>query len=300
MTESLFLPPLTYLRLPLSQDFASAEIAILGIPYDCGRDATRFGSRMGPNAIRQASVLTSHLIKDADPSPLTERRIVDAGNVALPLDDIHGAFASIENAMREILNGECIPVTLGGDGAVSLPQMRALAQVHPDLAVLHFDAHTDAWPLRTNDHYDNATQFTHAVNEGLIDVAHAIHVGTRGPVNANAAITYARSLGYEVIPFDEMRAWGEDRLVAHLHDRLAGRKVYLCFDMDFFDPTAAPGVATPTPGGAAPADTIAVLRRLQGLDIIAADVNTTTPLHDPSGATAGLAAALVAELLALL
>ena len=75
--------------------------------------------------------------------------------------------------------------------------------------------------------------------------------------------------------------------------------VYLCFDMDFFDPSVAPGVATPTPGGASAADGIALLRKLQGLQIIAADINTTTPIHDPTGASAGLAAAVATECLAL-
>lgn len=299
MPEPLFLPPLTFLRLPLSQDFAAADVAVLGVPFDCGLDPTRFGPRLGPEAVRRASTLTAQLLADADPSPLANRRVVDAGNVNLPLGDIHAAFEAIEAAMREILRHACTPVTIGGDGAVSLPQMRALAATHDDLAVLHLDAHTDAWKLRGNDHYDNTMQFTHAANEGLVDVSHSIHVGTRGPVNANAPIAYARALGYEVIPFDTVRAWGEAKLLAHLHRHLVGRKVYLCFDMDFFDPTAAPGVATPTPGGAAPADGIALLRGLAGLDIVAADVNTTTPVHDPTGATAGLAAALVSECLAL-
>ena len=297
--DSLFAPPLTYLRLPYSQDFASADIAILGLPFDCGTDPTRFGARLGPMAVRQGSLLTSQLIQDADPSPLAGRTIIDAGDVRLGRYEIHDVFDRMEAAMRAIVDADCTPVTIGGDGAVSLPQMRALATKFTDIAVLHFDAHTDAWPLRSNNHFDNTVQFTHGANESLIDVTHSIHVGTRGPVNADGAIRYARSLGYEVIPFDEMRRWGEDRLVEHLHQRLSGRKVYLCFDMDFFDPTMAPGVATPTPGGATPADGIAIVRRLKGLDIIAADVNTTTPTHDPAGVTAGLAAAIVAECLAL-
>ena len=299
MSDSLFRPPLTFLHLPYSQDFASAEIAVLGLPFDCGIDPTRFGARLGPNAIRLASGLTSQLLGDADPSPLA-RNIIDAGDVNLSLKSIDHAFEQIEAAMTQVLDGQCRPLTLGGDGAVSLPQMRALAKHHRDIALLHFDAHTDAWPLHSNDHFDNTTQFTHGANEQLIDVTNSIHVGIRGPVNANTAIGYARGLGYEVIPFDVMRDWGEERLIEHLHKRLAGRAVYLCFDMDFFDPSVAPGVATPTPGGASAADGIALLRKLNGLDIIAVDVNTTTPLHDSNGVTAGLAAALATECVALI
>jgi len=298
MTKPLFEAPLTLFGLPYSQSFATARAAVIGVPFDCGIDPTRFGPRLGPNAIRQASILTATLLQDADVSPLDG--VVDAGNITLALDNIESAFDSIEQAMRAVLSENCIPLTLGGDGAVSLPQMRAIKSVHDKIAVLHFDAHTDAWKLESNDHFDNTTQFTHAANEDLIDVPNAIHVGTRGPVNAQRAIDYARGLGYEVIPYSTVRLWGEERLLEHLHARLAGRKVYLCFDMDFFDPSIAPGVATPTPGGAVAAEGLALVRGLKGLDIVAADINTVTPLHDPAGVSASLAASVAAECLALI
>lgn len=300
MSTAPFRPPLTFLDLPLSTVFGRGDVAVVGLPFDCGNDPTRFGPRLGPKAVRQASILTGALLEDAEPNPLHRRRVVDAGNVDLPLSDIHGAFAAIEQAVAVVFEAGATPLTLGGDGAVSLPVMRAVGARHPGLAVLHLDAHTDAWPLRGNDHFDNSNQFTHALNEDLIDVTRAIHVGTRGPINAAKAIHHAESLGYEVIPFDTLRDWGEARLLDHLHARLEGRPVYLCFDMDVFDPSVAPGVATPTPGGLLPADGIALLRGLTSLDIVCADINTPTPLHDPSGANAGLAAAIAAECLALL
>jgi agmatinase len=285
-------------ELPLSQDFGRARAAVLGIPFDCGLSATRFGSRLGPNAIRQASVLTGALMKDANVDPLD--RVVDAGNVRLSAGDIHDAYAVIERAMNRVLEAGCIPLALGGDGAVSLPQMRAIHRVHGPVAVLHFDAHTDSARLTSNDHYDNATQFTHAVNESLIDVAHAIHIGTRAPVNAEDDIAYTRDLGYEVIPYEVVRDWGETKLIAHLQHRVRAKKVYLCFDMDFFDPSVAPGVQTPTPGGAPAAEGLALIRGLKGLDVVALDINTVAPLHDSGGVTATLAASLAAEMLALL
>ena len=121
MGDSLFKPPLTFLHLPYSQDFRAADIAVLGLPFDCGLDPTRFGPRLGPNAIRLASALTSQLLDDADPSPLT-RKVIDAGDVNVSLGNIHQTFARIQAAMEQVLGGHCRPLTLGGDGAVSLPQ----------------------------------------------------------------------------------------------------------------------------------------------------------------------------------
>ncbi len=298
MSQSLFAAPCTMFELPLSQDFDQARAAVLGIPFDCGLSPTRFGCRLGPNAIRQASVLTGVLLKDADVDPLD--RVVDAGNVMVSAGGIHDAFEAIERAMNMVLDADCIPLTLGGDGAVSLPQMRSIQRAHGPVAVLHFDAHTDTAQLKSNDHYDNATQFTHAVNESLIDVEHAIHVGTRAPVNAEDDIAYTRDLGYEVIPYEVVRDWGESKLITHLQQRVRGKKVYLCFDMDFFDPSVAPGVQTPTPGGALAAEGLALIRGLNGLNVVALDINTVTPMHDSAGVTATLAASVAAEMLALL
>ncbi|MFT5115094.1 MAG: agmatinase [Parasphingorhabdus sp.] len=112
--NSNFESPLTFLNLPLSTDFKKADVAILGIPYDCARDIIRFGSRQGPNAIRHASVLTGKLIKDASPSPFDTLNIVDAGNVRLSLEDIDQAFKQIELAMTKIIDQDCIPITVEG------------------------------------------------------------------------------------------------------------------------------------------------------------------------------------------
>ena len=300
MPNQVFRDPLTFLDLPRSVDFAAADVAILGIPFDCARDPTRFGPRQGPNAVRYASVLTAELLKDADPYPLETLRVVDAGNVDLPMDDIEAAFGQIEAAMDAVLQADCIPVSVGGDGSVSLPQMRALHRRHGPFALLHFDAHTDAWPVPDAGRHSNANQFTFASAEALLDMQAAVHIGTRGPVNANANIRYAESLGYQVIPFAEYRAMGHAELLPRLREIVGTRPVFICYDMDFFDPSVAPGVATPTPGGAMPEEGLALMRGLTELNVIGIDINTMTPLHDASGATATLAASLLAESLAVL
>ena len=300
MSDELFRDPLTFLELPRSTDFDGADVAIVGVPFDCGRDTTRFGARMGPNAVRHASTLTRVLLKDADPFPLDQIRVVDAGNVDLPADDILGAFVQIEAAMTEVLSHGCIPLTVGGDGAVSLPQMRALHKAHGPIAVVHFDAHTDTWPLPDGGGHNNANQFTFAGDEGLVDRSAAMHIGTRGPVNAATNIAFAGSMGYRVIPFERYRELGVAEVLADVRETVGAKPLFVCFDLDFFDPAFAPGVATPTPGGATPEEGLQLLRGLAGLDIVGVDINTMAPLHDAGNATAILAASLVAESLGVL
>ena len=109
----------------------------------------------------------------------------------------------------------------------------------------------------------------------------------------------AREQGFEVISLDDMFETGLDRLLAHLHERLAGKPVYLCWDMDFFDPSAAPGVCAPAWGGVTAREGLYLLRRLAGLGFLAFDVNTVSPPHDVGGMTAMLAARVMYECLLL-
>lgn len=301
--EGLFLPPLTFARLPYSQDFSSADAAILGLPFDCGSHPTRLGARLGPNAIREQSVLTLELLEDAEGEPLSSMTVIDAGDLNFPgggLAVIHDFYSRTETAIGQIIAAGCTPVTLGGDGAVTLPQLRAAARVYPDLTVIHFDAHTDTYPLKSNDHFDNATPFTHAVHEGLVRAEASIHVGTRAPVNAEETIRFTSELGYRVLPWAKIEGLPTQDISQMIRDGLDNAPIYLCFDMDFFDPAAAPGVATPTPGGPMAFQGLHILKSLSGLNIIACDINTVSPPYDVNGITSQLAATVIMECLELI
>ncbi len=300
--EGLYLPPLTFARLPFSQDFKAAEAAVLGLPFDCGSHPTRIGARLGPNAIREQSVLTLELLEDAQEDPLSSMRVIDAGNLNFPgggLEVIQEFYDRTETALGEIFAQSCTPITLGGDGAVTLPQLRAAAKVFPNLVVIHFDAHTDTYPLKGNDHFDNATPFTHAVHEGLIHTSSSIHVGTRAPANAKETIRFTRELGYKVLSWAEIESLSPLDVGNLIREGLESTPIYLCFDMDFFDPAVAPGVATPTPGGPMAFQGLEILKSLAGLNIIACDINTVSPPYDVNGITAQLAATVLVECLSL-
>jgi agmatinase len=301
--EGLFAPPLTFARLPFSQNFSDADIAVLGLPFDCATHPTRLGSRLGPNAIRQESTLTLELIEDADDNPLSLLNIIDAGDVNFSgggIGSIEGFYDAAEAAMTTIFEKNCTPVTLGGDGAVTLPQIRAAAKFFKDLVVIHFDAHTDTYPLKNNNHFDNATPFTHAANEKLIDVKSSVHIGTRAPINATTSIKYTKSLDYRVLAWEEIADLPPSEIGRLVRSTTDAKPVYLCFDLDFFDPSVAPGVATPTPGGPTTTQGLRILKSLAGSNIVACDINTVSPLYDYNGITAQLAATIVLECMELI
>ena len=292
----------SFMGIPHAQEVGDAKAAILGIPFDCGLHPVRLGARMGPAAIREQS----HLVRPYQPplwdvNPLEDLGAVDMGDVDVVLGDIVESYARIEEAVNGIVGTGAVPVTFGGDGAVTLPQLRALGRRYPDLALLHFDAHTDTYPDESTEpgsnerRFNPATTFSRAAEEGIVDLAHSLHIGARGTISMSGVFEFTRAKGFELITGQDMLGMGIDAMLAHARERVAGRPVYLCWDMDFFDPSCAPGVYTPTWGGVSAREGLAILQGLAGLDIVATDVNTLSPLHDVGGMSAFLAGTCVME-----
>lgn len=286
----------TFMNLPSAHapGEPSARACIVGIPFDCGTHPFRVGSREGPDAIRKQS----HLLRayNVDPlgkiaNPTAFLRMIDAGNARCMPGNTNDSFPMIEGAISAILNSGAIPISMGGDGAGTLPQLRAVSKHYPDLAVLHIDAHTDTYEMEG---FNTATTFTRAAEEQLVDVSNSFHIGARGTTFVDGVIEFGRSVGYNVIPFAEFDK-DPAACIDLVRKKLGKQPVYLCFDMDVFDPSCAPGVCTPEWGGLNAKEGLALLKSLCGLNFVAFDVNTVSPAHDVGGATAFLAATVIRE-----
>lgn len=298
--ETLFQPPGTFMGLDYGHDLAGRKAAIIGIPYDNGTHPHRVGSRDGPRAIREASrLIRRYRPPDADFDPLERLCAIDCGDVKLVPSMLEDAELSIEKAIRLIADTGTVPVSMGGDGSVTIGQLRALASHHPDLVVLHVDSHTDANPGEGRPKATGNT-FVRAAQEGLIDVSASLHLGMRGTFYNPGIYEKVHELGYGMITYEELRTRGVDEITSELKDRFANRPVYLCWDMDFFDPSCAPGVCAPIPGGPSANEGLRLLRGLSGLHFVAFDINTVSPPHDVQGITAQLAAQVMYDCLVLL
>ncbi|MEO0995464.1 MAG: arginase family protein [Pseudomonadota bacterium] len=303
MTESPtpYRGPQTFMDLPYSTDATGAGAVILGCPFDCGTHPFRIGAREGPQAIRAQSGLVRRFHPDrGDVDILSALKAVDAGDVALVPSRAEEAFEAIEAAARPLLASGAAPVGFGGDGSISLPLLRATSEFYPDLAVLHVDSHTDAYGIDPVHRYDAATQFTHAALEQRVRPSASWHVGLRGTVTLPSVYQHTVSLGYNIMTMRDFQDRGPADAIAEIRRNLEGRPVYLSWDMDVFDPSCAPGVCTPVWGGFSAREGLEVLRALEGLTIVGADVNTVSPPHDVQGMTAFLAAAVTYEILLLI
>lgn len=293
--------PQTFMGLPFLTDATGAGAAILGCPFDCGTHPFRIGARQGPQAIRaQSDLIRRHHPERGDVDVLAALNAVDAGNVALVPSRAEAAFEAIEAAALLLLEAGAAPVGFGGDGSVSLPLLRAASNVYPDLAVLHIDSHTDAYEVDPVHRYDAATQFTHAALEQRVRPSASWHVGIRGTTRLPGVHAHTQSLGYNIMTIRDFQDRGLVAAIAEIRESLDGRPVYLSWDMDVFDPSCAPGVCTPVWGGFSAREGLDILQALDGLNIVAADVNTVSPPQDVQGMTAFLAAAVTYEILLLI
>lgn len=297
----LFTQPVTFMGAPYGRPGPGCRAAILGVPFDCGIHPFRIGSRQGPHAVREQSALIRRFNPtNADFDPILALGLVDCGNVKLTPGRILDAYARIERAVARIVDAGAVPVTIGGDGSISVPIMRAVARRHKNLVALHVDSHTDSYPYDPADKYNAATQFTHVAEERLLDPASSWHIGIHGTTYTQGVVPRAQGLGYRVISIDELVRGGFAQRIAEFRDQAKGRPVYLCFDMDVFDPSCAPGVASPTWGGLSAREGIDLLRTLTNLNVVAIDVNTVSPPHDVNNMAAQLCAHVIYESLVLL
>jgi agmatinase len=291
--------PATFARLPRTDEVSSADVAVLGVPFDSGV-SYRPGARFGPGHIRASSKLLRPYNPALAVEPFGQHQVADAGDVAVNPFDLGEAIAQIQAASDDVRADGAKLLTIGGDHTIALPLLRSLARDHGKIAVLHFDAHLDTWDTYFGAPYTHGTPFRRASEEGLLDLERCLHMGTRGPLYSGQDLEDDHLLGFQVIRSDDYQSDGVASIVNRMRSRLGDAPVYVSIDIDVLDPAHAPGTGTPEAGGLTSRELLNTLRSLVGLNIIGADIVEVSPPYDHAEIT-GIAAAHVAyELLSVL
>jgi agmatinase len=291
-----------FFRLAASPDgeVANADVAVLGVPHDAGT-TYQPGARLAPYHVRRVSALVQghHPVHGID--VFARLRCVDAGNVVFPPFDRAAMRAAVEAEVRQLAAADVAPLVVGGDHSVTLPVLRALANKHGPLAVVHVDAHLDlTGPEAWGDEFHHGTPLRHAIDEGLVAAGQLFQLGVRGPRGSASDDAIARAAGHTVISADEVADRSVRRVCAELRERIGARPVYVTFDIDAIDPAFAPGTGTPVPGGLSAREALALVRGLAGLDVRGGDVVEVCPPLDHADITSHLAAHLMWEMLAVM
>lgn len=256
---------------------------LVGLPTDCNSSFER-GPALAPAAIRAA-------LWSARGNPSCEEglelgadfTITDHGDLAL--SETPADHAAIRTAVSASISTGATPLLLGGDHSVSWPILEAIHAAHGPVDLLHFDAHPDLYADFEGNPRSHASPFARIMEAGL--VRRLVQVGVR-TLNNHCREQAAR-YNVEIIPLADFTPAAVPILAGPL---------YISLDLDGIDPSEAPGVSHPEPGGLTVREVLAVLRR-QVARIVGADVVEYNPRFDQHQRTAIVAAKLVKEIAAL-
>ena len=256
------------------------DLALIGLCSDSNSSFMR-GPAEAPAKIREvmhngSANLASELGVDLNENS----RFVDLGNREIGAGA--DALMEIEKHIAEILDNDALPLSLGGDHAITYPIMRAIHAKHGPVGILHFDAHPDLYDEYEGNKLSDACPFARIMENGL--ASRLVQVGIRTQ-NAHQK-EQAKRFGvetYEMIK-GEPSTFTPD---------FSG-KVYLTIDMDALDPAYAPGVSHHEPGGLSVRTLIDIIHRMEG-KVIGADIVCYNPRRDINDMTAMVAAKLLKE-----
>ena len=246
------------------------KIRIIGVPMDLG--ASRRGVDMGPSALRVAG-LQSRLKQIG-------RHVEDIGNVAVPqpeeqhygeknakyLDEIAQACRGLADTVKKSLDEEMVPLVLGGDHSIAVGTTAgAAAHFHKQskrIGVIWLDAHGDmntpdsspsgnihGMPLAAIMGYGPPELTELGGIKPMVEPRNVSLVGIRDLDSKERRLV--KDSGVHIFTMRDIDERGMREVMAEAirfaSDDTAG--ICVSLDMDFVDPSDAPGVGTPVRGG---------------------------------------------------
>lgn len=282
--------------------YAGADVVVLGAPFD-GGTSHRPGTRFGPMAIRT----TDYLPHDGSRPSLALRtdglhdlRVVDAGDVQMFSGDIDTALPALQAAVATVVRAGAVPVILGGDHAIALPDAAGVAEVlgAGRVSMIHFDAHADTGETEFGSLWGHGTPMRRLIESGALRGDRFLQIGLRGYWPEPPTLDWMA--GQRMRSY-EMTEIGHRGLAACLTEAFAIATddcdgVFLSVDIDVVDPGHAPGTGTPEPGGLTARELLDAVRRVcLELPVVGIDVVEVSPPYDHADITAALANRVVLE-----
>jgi len=283
----------TFMKLPLCLTPADLEagkidVAVGGVPWD-GTNTARAGTHLGPQAVRRCDNLWAppygrpHLHTRID--PFEHLQIVDYGDAEVIVGNPRRTYDSIRSFVREIAAAGAIPIIIGGDHGITLPNVLGVADVHRDgrLGVIQFDAHTDTAPLGEDGLGNHGTQMRQLIEEDVLAGERLIQVGIRGywPPPEITAWMEEREIKTHYMAEVQHRGFGAviEDVISEAQE--VADQIFLTVDVDSADPAYAPGTGSPEPGGLTSRELLWAVRRIaHELELVGMDMVEVSPPYD--------------------
>tara|TARA_Y100000590_G_scaffold432863_1_gene549328 strand:- start:143 stop:1081 length:939 start_codon:yes stop_codon:yes gene_type:complete len=299
MTTPRFADVATFFRLPIVKDIKSLDYCICGVPWD-GGTTNRPGARHGPREVRNSSSMIRLYHPVSLKSPYDKYNIADIGDCPVNPIDLKDSLNRITKFYENIKECKTIPLSIGGDHLISLPILRALAKDEP-VGLFQFDSHSDTWDSYFGGFkYTHGTPFRRAIEENLVNPKKYVMLGIRGSLYDPVDMDWAKKQGVTIITIDDFHKMGIEKVMKIINDVLFDTPTYLTFDIDGIDPTFAPGTGTPEVGGFSVRESQLIIRELNKINFIGADVVEVSPPFDLNNMTSLVGATMAFEILCLM
>lgn len=259
-------------------DYETSDIIMLGLPFD-GTVSYRTGSRFAPEQIRLASWGLEEYSPLFD-KELSDVNFHDAGDLEFPLGNTYKTLEQIETNVREIYKDGKRVFGIGGEHLVTLPEVKAVSEFYKDLAVVHFDAHTDLREEYLGEEMSHSAVIRHISK--FVNPQNIKQIGIRSGMKEE---------------WDFMRL---NNTLCHKYsdiDALKDKPVFVTVDLDCLDTSIMPGTGTPEAGGMTFNELTGWFKYLKDFNIVGADVVELAPDYDASGASTAVATKVIRELL---
>ena len=302
-------PDFTFLGVPTCDltdpsTLSGVDVVIVGAPFD-GGTSHRPGTRFGPSAIRQACYLghdgsRPHLALRVD--ALRDLVVRDAGDVEMYSGDVERSIAALESAVHTVAQAGAIPVVLGGDHTIALPDATGVAR-HMGfgrVSMLHFDAHADTGHIEFGSLYGHGQPMRRLIESGALRGDRFLQIGLRGYWPGPDTLDWMAEQRMRSYEMTEIVSRGLDACLTEAFgiatDECDG--VFLSVDVEVCDPGHAPGPGPPEPGGLTSRQLLDAVRRIcLELPVVGVDVVEVSPPYDHAEITAFLANRVVLEAL---
>lgn len=261
-----------------NEDYASSDIVMLGMPFD-GTVSYRSGSRFAPEQIR----LASWGLEDYSPrfdKHLEDVNFHDVGDLEFPLGNTYKSLDLIEENVEQIYKDGKRVFGIGGEHLVTLPEIKAVAKFYKDLAIVHFDAHTDLREEYLGEEMSHSAVIRHASK--IVGAENIKQIGIRSGMK------------------EEWEFMKKHNTLIHEYsglDELKSKKLFVTIDLDVLDPSVMSGTGTPESGGMQFNELMGWFKYLKNFDIVGADVVELAPDYDTSGVSTAVATKVIRELL---
>jgi agmatinase len=276
--------------------YADADVVVVGAPWD-GGTSHRPGTRFGPSSIRG----TDYLPHDGSRPSLALRvdalrdiRVVDAGDVEMPPGEQEIARQHLEEAVYAVASAGAIPLVLGGDHSITLPDATGVARHlgFGRVSMIHFDAHADTGDIEFGSLYGHGQPMRRLIESGALRGDRFLQMGLRGYWPGPETLDWMAEQDMRSFEMTEIVKRGLDACLDEAFTIAMDDcdAVFLSVDIDVCDPGHAPGTGTPEPGGLSSRQLLDAVRRIcRELPVAGIDVVEVSPPYDHAEITTFLA-----------